>query len=360
VLRAIGWLGSIILFPLAFLRREDIEQNIKKIFQEEDFLMKIGRMFGFIIDVMVKSIGETLHALINIPLYATKLVRKIDQWFFGGTGEKGEFELFLEGFLEEFRKNIEDFNFVDLVAPISDFLAELIAPIILLFTDTDAFVNTYITPIKEWGMNKLAGIGDSLKQMLLDIVEWLKGLFTWDNLKSILLNGTGLGAIIQGGKWVKDKFSSSDKKTTEPPYGPLGVGKVGDLIDDNERVLYSKGEAYQFDKNDQIMALKKGGPIQEALNSMDSNTKTSVDQLKSVVEQIGKNFADHFKKAESLYDAEYKLLNENNDLLKQIKDKESSSSNVVVNNSSSNMVFSQKTSSNNEYRADLANKVFAY
>lgn len=356
VLRAIGWLGSIILFPLAFLKREDMEGTINKIFEEEDIFMKIGRMFGAIVDIIIKSLGGTIDFIGQAVLLGAKLLRKIDQWFFGGTGEKGMFETVLEEFLHQFSIEIKNFNYVDFVAPVSDFIADLLTPFVVLFTDTDAFMDTYIRPLKEWSEKKLASIGDSLKDTLDKVVNWLKEIFTWENIKEFILTSNPMSkAIAAGGKWVGDMFNGDEKEQQKIPAGP-----VQDLVDDNERILYSKGEAHIFDKNDQIVALKKGGPIQEALASIDMKTKESVDQLRSSVEQISKTLNEYLNKAEKLYDAEFKLMTSNNEILQQIKDKEAANSNVVVNNSSNNMVFSHKTSSNNEYRSELANRVFAY
>lgn len=45
--------------------------------------------------------------------------------------------------------------------------------------------------------------------------------------------------------------------------------------------------------------------------------------------------------------------------LKEIRDKEQSSSNVVVNNSTNSMVFSQKSTSNSDYRKDLVGTIFS-
>jgi len=359
VLRAIGWLGSIILFPLAFLRREDIEQNIKKIFEEEDMLGKIGRMFGFIVDVIIKSLGETIHFFLNIPLLVTKLARKISMWF-GGDGETlGFIENFIKDFMDEFRKNIENFNYVDLVKPISDFFADLLTPLFQFFIDENFRSDIFNSMSK-----KLSEVGTKIKDSVLFIVDWFKSLFTVENLKKLinfLADASPLGIITKGAKKAFDYFTEDKKPGSEnTPVYPGAKVEVEDYVDDQERTLYTKDGVYSFDKNDQILALKNGGPLQEAISSIGIKTQESVENLRAVVEQINKTLIAHLNKAEKLYDAEYKLMSSNNEILQQIKDKESPSSNVVVNNSSNNMVFSHKTSSNNEYRSELANKVFAY
>jgi tetratricopeptide (TPR) repeat protein len=125
VLRAIGWLGGLLVLPLAFLRRESIQDNIEKIFQSENIVEKITRMLLFPIDIIVKALGDTMAGLADIGAIALKIVRKISG-FFGGDKEKGFLELFLENFSAEIKKNIENFNLATLTMSIGEKIGEFI------------------------------------------------------------------------------------------------------------------------------------------------------------------------------------------------------------------------------------------
>jgi len=125
VLRAIGWLGGLLVLPLAFLRRESIQDNIEKIFQSENIVEKITRMLLFPIDIIVKALGDTMAGLADIGAIALKIVRKISG-FFGGDKEKGFLELFLENFSAEMKKNIENFNLATLTMSIGEKIGEFI------------------------------------------------------------------------------------------------------------------------------------------------------------------------------------------------------------------------------------------
>jgi len=125
VLRAIGWLGGLLVLPLAFLRRESIQDNIEKIFQSENIVEKITRMLLFPIDIIVKALGDTMAGLADIGVIALKIVRKITG-FFGGDKEKGFIELFLENFSTEMKKNIESFNLATLTMSIGEKIGEFI------------------------------------------------------------------------------------------------------------------------------------------------------------------------------------------------------------------------------------------
>jgi len=126
VLRAIGWLGGLLVLPLAFLRRESIQDNIEKIFQSENIVEKITRMLLFPIDIIVKALGDTMAGLADIGVIALKIVRKITGFFGGGYKEKGFIELFLENFSTEMKKNIESFNLATLTMSIGEKIGEFI------------------------------------------------------------------------------------------------------------------------------------------------------------------------------------------------------------------------------------------
>lgn len=302
VLRAIGWLGSAIFFPLAFLRRENIETNIKGIFEEQDIMRKIIRMLLFPIDIIVKSVGETINFALNIPLYVTKIIRKITEFFTGEKQEKGLFEYFLESFMEGFKKDLENLNIATAVMDIG-------------------------TKIGEW------------------VVELFGMVFNTENLKKIvpfILDtfmpglGTGAGKVLE---FFKGK--------SEAPI------KVQDAVITDGRVV-------EVSDQDQLLAMKPGGAIEGALKLIDKETSQSISELKATVAELSNKFDKFFEKTLTFYNNDQKMLNASTRLLQEIRDKEQGSSNVVVNNSQNSMIFSQKSNSNLEYRRDLANLAYGY
>jgi len=153
-LRAIGWLGGLMVLPLAFLRRESIQDNIEKIFKSENIVEKITRMLLFPIDIIVKALGDTMAGLADIGVIALKIVRKITG-FFGGDKEKGFFEIFLENFSAELKQNIEKFNLATLTMSIGEkigeFMYDMISSIITWLKEKAQILGT----AKNWLLSKM-------------------------------------------------------------------------------------------------------------------------------------------------------------------------------------------------------------
>jgi len=304
---------------------------------------RIDKVFSSFKEGFIPGILELLNQLVSsIASIPVKIVGWIVGWFDKDAGDK----------IKEFGKNFDILkNLKDLWESIKEVVGFVFGWLKETFT-WDNIKNTFFES-KDFFVNKFKSIGDAFKESMIKVIDWLKSLFTWDTLKEILTNATPIGLAMKGAKILGETFKG--KKEEETKTIP-----VGDLIDDNQRVMYSKRGSYSFDKNDQIVAMKKGGPIEGALKNMDFKTAKSVDQLRDTLGKLSQRLETHFKKTEKLYEAEYKMMNDSNQLLVDIRDKKEASSNVVVNNSSSNMVFSQKTSSNLDYRNNLTNRMFSY
>jgi len=169
VLRAIGWLGGLIVLPLAFLRRESIQDNIEKIFQSENIVEKLTRMLLFPIDIIVKALGDTMAGLADIGVIALKIVRKITG-FFGGDKEKGFIELFLENFSAEMKKNIESFNLATLTMSIGEKIGEFIFDMVSsvltwLREKADTLGTAKNWLLSKMGFNKEASVVDNKVQV---------------------------------------------------------------------------------------------------------------------------------------------------------------------------------------------------
>ena len=320
------------LIGLDLFNFDEIRDRIDKIFSS----FKEGFIPG-----IVQLLNQLVSAVASIPM---KIIGWIVSWFDKDAGNK----------IQELGRN---FDYLETLKKLWNSIKEVVVLAFDWFKNIFTWDNIKSSLInaKDFYVNKFKSIADGFKDVVSRIIDWLKSLFTWENLKNLFLNATPAGLAIKAGQYVgkKIKGAVSNESVSQPT-------PVGDFIDDNQRVMYSKRGSYSFDKNDQIVAMKKGGPIESALKTFDNKTSKSMDSVKKSLEALGKRLETHFSKTEKFYDAEYKLLTANNQALLQLKDAPQPSSNVVVNNSSNNTVFSQRTTSNNEYRFDLAGKAYAY
>lgn len=165
--------------------------------------------------------------------------------------------------------------------------------------------------------------------------------FIWDAVKNLFKRVFGKDDT------EVDKLANTKKTAVKP---------VGDYVDDNNRTLISRGQAFSFDKQDQIMAFKSGGPIDNILQSRDGQTDNSIKQLTVTVKELNKGLQQYFKSAAALQTSEIKIMGENIELLKDIRDKKSGS-NVVVQNTANNTSFGDRPSSNLDYRRELTERV---
>lgn len=180
--------------------------------------------------------------------------------------------------------------------------------------------------------NWVTGLWEKITGFLKRLFGSINDLITWDNLKKLVTLDWG-------------NIGSKETKT-EPK-------KVGDFVDSGDRTLYSQGEAYQFDNNDEIIAMKSGGPIDNILRTSTEETNKSIDNLTKVVSDLSKNLGNYIKTTTAMQQAEQKIMIENVNLLKSIRDKENSS-NVLVQNSNSNTVFNERGTSNLDFRKEMS------
>jgi hypothetical protein len=167
--------------------------------------------------------------------------------------------------------------------------------------------------------------------------------FIWDAVKNLFKRVFGKDDT------EVDKLAATNTRKT-------AVKPVADLIDNNNRTLISRGQAFSFDKQDQIMAFKSGGPIDNILQSRDERADNSIKQLTVTVQELNKGLQQYFKSAAALQTSEIKIMGENIELLKDIRDKKSGS-NVVVQNTANNTSFGDRPSSNLDYRRELTERV---
>lgn len=172
---------------------------------------------------------------------------------------------------------------------------------------------------------------DKILGFVKGVVDVISNIFNLDNIKD----------------WIKDKlgFKSPEKE--------VEVKDVGDLTSTSDRTLFTGRQAYRFDQQDEILALKEGGPIEKLLQDRESMPVQSLDELNRTVRDLSNAFAKYASTTLQVQQNEQKLMMQNIDVLKAINDKENNN-NVVVQNSSNNMVLQEKASSNLDFRKDLS------
>ena len=291
-----------------------------------DRIDKIFESFndGFINGIL-QLVNQLLSLVNSIPI---KIVGWIVGWFNKDAGDA----------IKEYGKNFDWWVYTkNLFNAIFNIVGKMVNFVIGLFKEIPKKLNN----VKNLLTKKMFNLVDMAKETVFKIIDWIKSIFSWETLKKLLLKATPLD------------FSDNQ----EPEKAPK---PAGDLKSESDRYLYARGQSYKFDPQDQIIALKQGGPLENAIKSIDAKTNKSVADLKKVVEELSNRFDSYFEKTTNLYNAELKLMDNNNKLLQDLKNKEVQGSNVVVNNNSSNMVFSQKSASNLEYRSDLFGRKLAY
>jgi hypothetical protein len=183
--------------------------------------------------------------------------------------------------------------------------------------------------VKNW----VVGLWDKITGFLKGLLGWVADNITWDNLKKLITLDL-------------NSLRSKETETKEPK-------KVSDFLDTGDRTMYSQGQSYSFDKNDEILAIKNGGPIDNIIRANTEETNKSVDNLTRVVSDLSKSLTSYIKTSTTLQQAEQKIMIENVNLLKSIRDKDAGN-NVIVQNSNSNTVFNEKGSTNLDYRKELS------
>lgn len=244
VLQLLGWLGGAAFFPLIFLDKQSIEPQIKKWLNSQDGTEFYGRLFSSVGDVAYKAMISLMdELLIQLP---GKLVAWVVGLFDKGAGEK--INTYVEGAKEGVNEHLREFTFYD--------LGDKIITGLLSFVDMalDA-LRKLLTP--EWWLAQA-------KKKLADAQPVPE---------SVEKAGAGIPA---GG--------------SEQPPGPV----AGDLIDDGERMLIAGKDRVTFRKDDEILAIRKGGPVDKiftaAFNTQTNELKSSFEGMSTAVaREMSKN-----------------------------------------------------------------------
>lgn len=177
----------------------------------------------------------------------------------------------------------------------------------------------------------VVGLWDKVVGFLQKLFGTVTDYVSWDNLKKLI---------------TLDWGNIGPKKKEEEPK------KVGDFADTGDKMLFSEGQGYAFDKKDEILAMKDGGPIEKMLSDRSGMASGSFDELTKTVRDLGRTFEKYANTTIQIHTNEQKLMQQNIELLQKLGDKEKSS-NVVVTNSSNNMVLQEQASSNLDYRREM-------
>jgi len=242
-LQLLGWLGSSAFFPLIFLDKQSLEPQIKKWLASQDGMEFYGRLFSSVGDVAYKAMISLMdELLIQLP---GKLVAWVVGLFDKGAGEK--IGMYVKGAKEGVDEHLRDFTFYD--------LGDKIMTGLLGFVDMALeALKRLLTP--EWWLAQA-------KKKLADAQP---------TPESVEKAGAGIPA---GG--------------SEQPPGPV----AGDLIDDGDRMLIAGKNRVTFRKDDEIFAIRKGGPIDKIFTS---SFNTQTNELKSSFEGMSTTMAREMAK----------------------------------------------------------------
>jgi hypothetical protein len=319
-LNVVGWFSGF-LFPLAFLTLKQIEPIIRKIFEEQDTLNKLGLIFSAIPEVLYKGIGMFMKFLIaDLPYWIGKAW---DSLF--GDKKEGPYLTFFKFFSQE----LEDFF-------------------------TNFSLGTELQKIGHW-------IGEGVVHTGIQIRDFFSKIFTAAFWKDAWNKITGkskrtLEQDFADAKYIEDMLEDIDgtRKKTELP-----VKKAGDLISTKDKVLFSGQQAFRFSKNDQFFAVRKGGPIDNIVESFSIKTKESNEKLLKEVKDLNKKFSslENFYKESLLLQAkQLKAVDSHIPFLKDIRNKDFSS-NILMNNRPNNIVVNNSETSALRYRSNIARSV---
>ena len=302
-----GFFDIFSIFGLEFFNFDEIRDRIEKIFKP----FREGKW--------IEGIGQILNQIISWFLAVPgKILGWVVGWFNKDLGKK----------ITEYYRNFDLFDWI------KNILGSLMGWVKKF---AQFFVNIKDSVVK---------IYDKIKGFATEVFDKITGFLK--NLVSAIADMFSFGKIKQ---WIKEKlgFEEPEKTETTRPQ------PVGDYFSTPERTLSTDRGAVSFDKNDEIIALKEGGPISNILKRTSQETSTSINNLTNTVKQINDAFSKFVKAATTMQQNELKLMAENINLLKDIKDKRNES-NVVVQNNNNSSIFSEKISSNLDFRRSIAAK----
>lgn len=318
-LNIVGWFA---FFPLALLQLKHIEPMIRKIFEEPEFLNKIGLMFASIPEIIYKAIGLTMKLVVaDIPYW---LGKAWDHMF--GDKKEGPFLTFFKGWSEELDTFFTEFSLGPWLRDMGNKIGE---GIVGLGIKIQNFLGSLITP------------------------GYWKDL--WNKIKSGKSKRTPQDDIADA-KYIDGVLEDIDntRKRTE-----IGVKKAGDFIGTKDKVLFSGDQAFKFSKNDEFFAVRRGGPIDNLVGAFSAKTKESNEKLIKEVRELNKKFSSlesFYKESLLLQNKQLKAVDSHTPFLKDIRNKDFSS-NVLLSNRPNNIVVNNSETSALRYRSNIARTV---
>ena len=302
-----GFFDLFSIFGLEFFNFDEMRDRIEKIFKpfrEGRWLAGLGQIVNQIVSWILAVPGKILGWVVG--------------WFNKDLGKK----------ITEYYRNFDYFEWLKSV------FGTIFGWIKGIFSFVPK-ISSWIVKIYDNIKNTVKSMFEKITGFVKNITDFISELFNFSKIKDWIKSKLGLGG----------ESKESERKSVTVP--------VGDLSTTNDRTLYTKRGAYSFDKNDEILAMKKDGPISDILARTSAETNRALVGIDDSVRKINDAFDKFVKAATTMQQNELKLMNENILLLRDIKNKESNSSVVVQNNSNSN-IFSEKISSNIDFRRNLA------
>lgn len=298
----LGFFDIFSIFGLEFFNYNEIRDRIEKIFKpfrEGKWIQGIGQIVNQIVSWVMAIPGKILGWIVG--------------WFNKDLGAK----------ITEYFRNFDLF----------DQIKNIVGTIVGWFKKIYGFFEGIVLSVKN-AYDKIKGFATNLYDKIVGFV------------KGVIETITGIFDISKIKDWIKGKlgFGPTEREVT--------VKEVGDFASTRDRTLFTGRDAYKFDQDDEIVALKEGGPIEKLLKDRDDKSSRSIDNLNRTVEELSKTFEKYANTTMQIHQNEQKLMLQNIELLKRIGDNEKSS-NVVVQNSSNNMVLQEKASSNQDFRKDM-------
>jgi len=315
-LNIVGWFA---FFPLALLQLKHIEPMIKKIFEEPEFLNKIGLMFASIPEIIYKAIGLTMKLVVaDIPYW---LGKAWDHLF--GDKKDGPFLTFFKGWSEELDTFFTEFS----LGPWLRDMGNKIGEGLMDFGGQVAnFFSNFFNPVF-WA-------------------QWMKSKF-------------GNKPAFSERMDTQDQFLDDTIQKQLDKAKKSKVKKAGDFIGTKDKVLFSSEQAFKFSKNDEFFAVRRGGPIDNLVGAFSAKTKESNEKLIKEVRELNKKFSSlesFYKESLLLQNKQLKAVDSHTPFLKDIRNKDFSS-NVLLSNRPNNIVVNNSETSALRYRSNIARTV---
>lgn len=308
----LGGLGSFFdlfsIFGLEFFNFDEIRDRIEKIFKpfrEGKWLEGLGQIINQVVSWFLAVPGKIVGWVVGF--FNKDLGKKITEYY-----RKFDYFEWLKGVFATLMKWVKKF---------AHFFVSIKDKVIEIYDKIKGFSST---------------VFDKITSFIQKLVDSIVSIFSFGKIKN----------------WIKEKLGFGENKQEETGTKPK---PTGDFIETSERTLTSGRGAVSFDKNDEILAMKEGGPISNILRRASDETSASINNLTSTVKQINDAFAKFVKAATTMQQNELKLMAENINLLKDIREKKNDSS-VIVQNNNNSSIFNEKVASNLDFRRSMLAK----